>query len=154
MVAVTITQTMVRVSVIAALAAMIPTAEACRVMRSPQQRIADAYASDPNLQVAIVRITEARHFTSAMIRRAKASNREFMPPWRATASVVQMIHGDMSPELLAFNREWTSCDIPTTKPRRGDRWVIYYKSSGLTDTPDVVESYPLAEARLADPRLR
>lgn len=122
-------------------------------MRSPQQRIADAYASHPDLKVAIVRVTDARHFSTAMIREAKTRLPDFEPPWRATASVVKMIVGDVSPELLAFDRKWTSCDEGTPKPRRGDEWVVYYNSDSVVGMPNIVESYPLMEARKADSRL-
>ncbi len=123
-------------------------------MRSPQQRIADAYASHPDLKVAIVRVTDARYFSTDMIRKTKARLPDFEPPWRATASVVKMIIGDVSPELVAFDRKWTSCDEDTPKPRRGDEWVVYYKSESVIGMPDVVESYPLTEAREADAHLR
>ena len=130
-----------------------PAAEACRVMRSSEQRIADAYASHPNLKVAIVRITDARHFSTEMIRKAQARLHDFEPPWRATVKVVKVIGGQVSPELLAFDRQWTSCTVSTPKPRRGDDWVVYYNSDTPVGMPDVVESYSLAEARQADPRL-
>ena len=132
---------------------LIPAADACRVMRSPEQRIADAHAAHPNLKVAVVRITDARHFSTDMIREAQSRLRDFEPPWRATAAVVRMIVGEVSPELLAFDRQWTSCAVSTPIPRRGDDWVVYYNSETVLGMPDVVESYSLGEARKADPRL-
>ncbi len=132
---------------------LIPAAEACRVMRSPEQRIADAYASNPKLKIAVVRVTDARHFSSDTIREAQARLPDFEPPWRATAAVVRMIVGDVSPELIMFDRQWTSCTVSTPKPRAGEDWVVYYNSDAPFGLPEVVESHSLADALRADPRL-
>ncbi len=130
-----------------------PAADACRVMRSNEQRIADAYGSNPKLKIALVRVTGARHFSTDMIREAQARLPDFEPPWRATAAVVKMIVGDVSPELLVFDRHWTSCTVRTPKPRIGEDWVVYYNSDTPAGLPEVVESYSLADALDADPRL-
>jgi len=131
-------------------------AQACRVFRSPEQRIKAAYAGHADLRVALVRITDARHLYHPIIQKLQRLNAKYEAPWRVTASVIKMIVSDGSPELLAFDRGWGSgaCDDGTAMPRRGDRWVVYYTSNSSIGAAQVLESYPLASASLVDSRLR
>jgi len=131
-------------------------AQACRVMRSPEQRIEDGYRTHPDLKVAFVRIGAARHLSNDMIRKLHNLYRDYESPWRATASVTKVVIGQGSPELIVFDRNWGSaaCDDGTPMPSRGDPWVVYYTSDHLIDAATVLESYPLAAALKADPRLR
>jgi len=131
-------------------------AQACRVFRSPEQRIKAAYAGHADLRVALVRITDARHLYHPIIQKLQRLNAKYEAPWRVTASVIKMIVSDGSPELLAFDRGWGSgaCDDGTAMPRRGDRWVVYYTSTSSIGAAQVLESYPLASASLVDSRLR
>ena len=131
-------------------------AQACRVFRSPEQRIKAAYAGHADLRVALARITDARHLYHPIIQKLQRLNAKYEAPWRVTASVIKMIVGDGSPELLAFDRGWGSgaCDDGTAMPRRGDLWVVYYTSASSIGAAQVLESYPLASASLVDSRLR
>ena len=135
---------------------LVQPAQACRVFRSPEQRIKATYAEHADLRVALVRITDARHLSHPIIQKLQRLNVKYEAPWRVTASVIRMIVSDGSPELLAFDRGWGSgtCDDGTAMPRRGDRWVVYYTSSSSIGAAQVLESYPLASASLIDPRLR
>ena len=132
-----------------------PSANACRVVRSPEQRISDIYISRPDIRVAQVSIIEARHLSNDMVREVNRVFPDSLMPWRATASVSELIVGDESPELLIFDRGWGSpaCDDSTKKPDPGDRWVVYFISAHSIAEADVLESYPLSIARRADPRL-
>jgi hypothetical protein len=78
-------------------------AQACRVFRSPEQRIKAAYAGHADLRVALVRITDARHLYHPIIQKLQRLNAKYEAPWRVTASVIKMIVSDGSPELLAFD---------------------------------------------------
>lgn len=133
----------------------VPSAEACRVFRSPEQRIADVYARDAKLRVALVRITEARHLTFPRSQELRRHIRDYEDPWRATAVVVRILVGEQSPELVIFDRGWGSsaCDDGTKKPRRGDEWIVYY-SPGLHGEAEVLETFPAEIAMQTDTRLR
>lgn len=147
-----------RLSVTACAAVIIiecaPTAEACRPLKSPTQRIQEAYAKHSDLRVALVTIDQARHLMNPMLRAAKKTNPDFEGPWRATASVFKLVLGDESPELLIFDRNDDSCDDGTTMPNAGDQWVIYYTSDHPIGFATVLESYPINVARRVDARVR
>jgi hypothetical protein len=128
------------------------SAHACRVFLTPKQRIANAYADNAELQVAIVRITGARHLSfpqpsSGIARKGEA-------PWRATASVTKILVGDRSPELVVFDRNWgrSTCDDGTTMPKEGNEWVVYYLST-YQGRVNILESYPSNVAKSGDIRL-
>ena len=131
-------------------------AQACRIFRSPEQRIRDTYAGRADLRVALVQITEARHLSNPMVQKMQRLFPKYEAPWRVTASVVKILVSEGSPELIAFDRGWGSaaCDDGTPMPRRGDRWVVYYTSAASIGTPQILESYPLKVALRADLRLR
>jgi hypothetical protein len=130
-------------------------ARACRVMQSTQQRISDLYSETKGIQVALIRIVEARHLSFPMMRKFPERFRSEEAPWRAAAIVTQVIFGEETPEILVFDRGWGSaaCDDGTALPKRGDMWVAYYRS-GAKGEAEVVATYPLRLARVADPRLR
>lgn len=130
-------------------------AQACRLFRSPEQRVRDVYAGRPDLRVALVRVTDARHLSNPVIQKLQRINANYQKPWRVTAKVEKMIVSDGSPELVTFDRGWGSaaCDDGTAMPRRGDRWVVYYTSATPIGSAQVLESYPLPVASRVDPRL-
>lgn len=130
-----------------------PVANACRVFRSPEQRISDIYTRQPGIQIALVSIVDARHLSNDMVREVNRIFPDSYLPWRATASVSKLIVGDESPELMIFDRGQSNCDDGTKKPDPGEQWVVYYVSNGSIGMADVLESYPLSVARRADPRL-
>jgi hypothetical protein len=132
-----------------------PSAEACRVFRSPEQRIAETYTKGTELRVALVRIAEARHLTFPMSQELRRRIPGYEDPWRATASVTRMLAGEQSPELVIFDRGWGSsaCDDGTKMPRKGDEWVVYYVP-GRHGEAEVLETYPREIAMHADARLR
>ncbi|WP_168377338.1 hypothetical protein [Sphingomonas sp. Leaf343] len=139
---------------LAALGFALP-AQACRVFRSPEQRIEDVYAQRSDIRVALVSITDARHLSNQVIQKLQRLHPNYQAPWRVTASVAKMIVGDGSPELVVFDRGWGggSCDDGTAMPRRGDHWVVYYTSDTPIGPAQVLESYPLSIASRIDPRL-
>jgi hypothetical protein len=132
-----------------------PVANACRVFRSPEQRISDIYTRQPDIRIALVRIAEARHLSNDMVREINRIFPDSQMPWRATASVSKLIVGDESPELVIFDRGWGSaaCDDGTKKPDPGDQWVVYYISDHSIAEAKVLASYPLGAALRADSRL-
>lgn len=132
-----------------------PSANACRVLQTPEKRIADAYAAEAELRVALVTVTEARHLSNPMTRRMQALFESYEAPWRVTASINQTVHGGDSPELVVFDRGWgaAACDDETPMPRPGDRWVIYYVADHEIGATKVILSYPLDTAKRVDPRL-
>lgn len=132
-----------------------PSAQACRAIKTPDQRIGEAYAREAELRVALVTITEARHLENAVVRELQRLHSNYEAPWRATASVSEVIVGTDSPALVVFDRNWGpgSCDDGTTMPQPGDRWVVYHVSDHSISAAKVLESYPAAVAVLADPRL-
>ena len=75
-------------------------------------------------------------------------------PWRVAALVTKMVSGDVSPELVVFDKGSNSCDNGTKIPHEGEKWVIYYKANQFGRADEIVESYPLAVAIQADPRVR
>lgn len=106
------------------------------------------------MQVALVRISEARHLTFPVSRELRRRTPGYEDPWRATAFVTRLLVGQQSPELVIFDRGWGSsaCDDGTSMPRKGDKWVVYYVS-GDHGEADVLETYPLHVAMRADVRL-
>lgn len=140
---------------LAALGFALP-AQACRVFRSPEQRIEDVYAQRSDIKVALVSITDAHHLSNQVIQKQQELDANYQAPWRVTARVAKMIVGDGSPELVVFDRGWGggSCDDGTAMPRQGDRWVIYYTSDNPIGPAQVLESYPLPIASRIDPRLQ
>lgn len=132
-----------------------PAANACRVFRSPEQRISDIYTRQPEIRVALVNIVQARHLSNEMVRKINRMFPDSQMPWRATASVSQLLVGDESPELVIFDRGWGSaaCDDGTKKPDPGDQWVVYYVSDHSIAEAEVLESYPFNTALRADPGL-
>jgi hypothetical protein len=128
-------------------------AHACRIYRPPSQRISSVYVNYTDIQVATVEIIAAQHLTSAVVRGIQARYPDYKP-WRVAARVTEMISGDASPELVVFDRGQSSCDDGTKIPHEGEKWVIYYKPNHLGQADEIVESYPLAVAIAADPRVR
>lgn len=130
-------------------------AQACRVMRSPEQRIADVRAKNPEIRVALVRITDAQSRPFPMSAALhKRWPKDYQDPWRAVGTVERLLTGQWSPELVMFDRGMGSaaCDDGTPKPRKGDKWVVYL--NGDLGDAAVLETYPLAVAERADPTLR
>lgn len=142
-------------SVLLATAAIAVPAEACRVFLSPEKRIQRAYARSAELGVALVRITEARHFALPFSEELRRQVPGYEDPWRATASVRQLLAGEQSPELVIFDRGWgfSACDDGTKMPDKGDDWIVYFVS-GSRGEAEVLETYPLQIAMQADPRIR
>lgn len=130
-----------------------PVANACRVFRSPEQRISDIYTRQPDIQIALVSIVEARHLSNDMVREVNRIFPGSYLPWRATALVSKLIVGDESPELMIFDRGQSNCDDRTKKPNPGDHWVVYYISDHSIAEAEILESYPLNTALRADHRL-
>lgn len=132
-----------------------PAAQACRVALSPEARIVGAYAQNAKLQVAVVRITEARHLSFPISRELRRANPKYEDPWRVTASVTRMVTGQLSPELITFDRGWgaAACDDGTAMPEKGDAWVVYYLADEQ-GRANVLHSYPMSVALRSDLRLR
>lgn len=124
-------------------------------MQSAQQRIFQVYSETKDVQVALVRIIEARHLSFPMMKKFPERFRSEEAPWRAAAVVERVILGEETPEILVFDRGWGSaaCDDGTAMPNRGEMWVAYYQST-LSGEAKVIATYPLLVAQTADPRLR
>jgi hypothetical protein len=103
--------------------------------------------------VALVEIIDARHIESNNIHRVQGRY-PYYKPWRVAGSVIKMLSDGASPELVLFDRGWSSCDDRRKIPHKGEKWMIYYTSSQLDQADNIVESYPLAVAKQADPRLQ
>jgi hypothetical protein len=118
-------------------------AQACAVFTPPDKRIETRIADGTIVAVAIMHVTEAKY-----LERPVADLR----PWRARASLAQVLQGDGLPQTVAFERGWGSaaCEWNTPRlPRRGDQWVIYFwddRSAGLKPWL----AMPLAEAKTLD----
>lgn len=119
-----------------------PSARACRVFTSPEQRISAAYARHSELRVAVVRVIEARHLETWTVREMGRLHSDYEAPWRTAARVTKLIVGAESPELLVFDRNHGSaaCDDGTTMPKAGDQWVVYYVSDHPIGAANVLES--------------
>ena len=133
-----------------------PLAHACRVFQTPEKRIAQAYAEDAELRVSLVTVIGSRHLTNPIIQMLQQRNRDFEAPWRAVASVDQVIGGNGSPELISFDRGWgpAACDDETPMPKQGDQWFVYYTQDNPIAAAKVKLSYPRGSATQDDPRLR
>ena len=68
---------------------LVQPAQACRVFRSPEQRIKAAYAGHADLRVAVVRITDARHLLHPIIQKIQRLNAKYEAPRRVTASGIK-----------------------------------------------------------------
>jgi hypothetical protein len=130
----------------AALVAAAGPAGACRVQRSPEQRLASAYKLGLISGVALVRITRSDYIRP---RLGKAR------PWEADGDVERLLGGSYLGRSVSFRRGSGSaaCDDGLPPPRRGELWVVYIGKGATTDRP-VRHSYPLGIALAADPRLR
>jgi hypothetical protein len=129
-----------------AMVAGAPPSRACRAHFSPEQRLAMGYQSGAISAVALVRIADAG-YTRAPFGDAH--------PWRATATVRQLLQGSYTARTVRFERGWGSsaCDDGRPPPKAGEVWVIYFWKRAEGDQP-VWLSYPASVAFEADPRLR
>lgn len=119
--------------------------EACRVARSPEQRVADGYRSGAISAVAIVAVDRAQ-YTQPPSGDAH--------PWVASASVRKILRGSYGAETITFERGWGSaaCEEEYPLPKAGDRWVEYLWR-GADRNQAVWVTYPFDVAALADPYL-
>lgn len=130
-----------------ALACATPSvAHACRAFIPPEQRIETGFENELIQGVAVVKIVEARHLSAAEAD---------MHPWRARASLVEVLHGKGLPREIEFEKGWGSaaCEwgLPAL-PAPGDKWVIYFWSGGAGKYKPWL-AMTLSEARTFDPEL-
>ena len=134
-----------RYSLLAILASFVfaTPSEACRVYRSPEQRIADGYRSGAISAVALVTI-ESATYTSEPFGDSH--------PWSATAKIDRVLRGAYQTKSVSFVRGWGSaaCDDGHSAPKAGDRWVVYFWKPAEREQEAWV-TYPLDIAALADP---
>lgn len=129
------------------LIALPASAQACRVLIMPEQRIAHGYDNDAIMGIAVVEIVSAR-----FIGEAYADSH----PWEAQAKVVQSLWGERPfPETIEFIRgggssmcEW---NLPPL-PKAGDRWVVYFSMDCRSLLQPWLAVTP-QDARTFDPRL-
>lgn len=122
-------------------------AQACRVMMSPEQKIAGGYENGAISAVALVKIEQAEHIREPI---------HDSHPWRARARVLVPIMGDGHfPEHVEFERghgsaacEWSLPPLP----KRGDRWVVYF-FTGVEGGLIPWTAFPQTEAASLDPTL-
>jgi hypothetical protein len=118
-------------------------AKACAVMIPPGERVETARAKGTIVAVAIVQVTGATY------RKQPVHD---LRPWRAKASLTQVLQGDAPPATVEFERGWGSAACEWSAPplpRSGDRWVVYFwrdRVSGLRPWL----AMPLAEAKTLD----
>jgi hypothetical protein len=120
--------------------------QACRVFLPPAERIAFGYERGAISAVALVRITKATYLSQP---------RGDAHPWRAWARVDQVVSGSYAGKRFTFARGHGSaaCDDGRPVPQAGEPWVVYFWKRA-TGEYDVWQSYPLAVAVAADPRLK
>ncbi len=132
---------------IAALAASLAatSANACRAMQPPAQRISLARADASFDGAVLVRISEAGY-----VQPAPPGGR----PWQASAVIERVLSGRARSGTIRFGRIGisTACDDMTPAPAAGDLWVLYLARDPEGGVGARV-SYPLHVARRADPRL-
>ena len=138
--------TVLRMAVAASmLACTASPAQACRGYIPPAGRLAMGHGNNIFSTIALVRIDEA-HYTSAAIGDAH--------PWRASATVQNVLSGTYTEDHVRFDRGWGSsaCDDGRPAPEAGSLWVVYFWTH-----PDgrklVWITYPADVAFAADPLL-
>ena len=119
--------------------------DACRVARSPKQKLKDGYSTGAISGVALVTIKATK-----FIREPSGDAH----PWVATATTDQVLRGSYEAKTVNFERGWgsTACDEGYPPPTPGDRWIVYFWKQPRGEQV-VWATYPLAVASASDPTL-
>ena len=119
--------------------------EACRVGRSPQQKLDEGYRIGAISAAALITIKTADYISDSVAD---------THPWSASAKIDRVVLGSYGARLVSFSRGWGSaaCDEGYPPPKLGDRWVVYFWKRPQGDQA-VWATYPLAIASNADPSL-
>jgi len=119
--------------------------DACRVARSPEQKLKDGYSTGAISGVALVTIKATK-----FIREPSGDAH----PWAAAATIDQVVRGSYETKTVNFERGWgsTACDEGYAPPTPGDRWIVYFWKQPRGEQV-VWATYPLAVASASDPTL-
>lgn len=119
--------------------------DACRVARSPEEKLKDGYSTGAISGVALVTIKSTK-----FVREPYGDAH----PWAAAATIDQVVRGSYEAKTVSFVRGWgsTACDEGYAPPTPGDRWIVYFRKRPQGEQV-VWASYPLRVASTSDPTL-
>ena len=127
------------------------SAEACRVMLMPEQKLKMGYETGTIQAAAIVAIDEAESLEPIRLRPQGA-----LEPWQGTARVVHVIEGDNLPQTVIFALGYGSSMCETDYypfPDEGELFAVYFWYSETEERLMPWKVFSLEEARRADPRV-
>jgi len=118
---------------------------ACRVMRSAEQRVSNAYRRDDVIAVVLVHVEQAT-YTGELSFDAH--------PWQAIATANRILRGTYSSGQVAFYGGLGSaaCDLGYPIPSAGDEWIVYISKADADGR--VWNAFPKRVAIQADPNIR